>query len=81
MQCPLSGRRRRGRRRFIRSRWSIGEISLYNRHFVTVDLGLGHEDDRARRLSSKADVENTELRLNPPRELYVEMEDEWRTLS
>lgn len=79
MQCPLSGRRRRGRRRFIRSRWSIGEISLYNRHFMTVDLG--HEDDRARRLSSKADIGNTELRWNPRWESYVEMKDEWRMLS
>jgi len=77
MQCPPSGRRRGGRRRFIRSRWSIGEISLYNRRFMAV--GLGHEDDRARRLSSKgcckADVVNTELRWNLPWESYVEMED------
>ena len=46
---------------------------------MTVDPG--HEDDKARRLSSKAGVGNTELRWNPPWESYVEMEDEWRTLT
>ena len=44
MELPVSGKRR-GRRRVIRSRLSIGEtrISLYSRRF-----GLGREVDGAR---------------------------------